>query len=74
MAIEFEWNADKAKLNLGKHRISFEEATSAFYDALSMTIADPDHSSGEIRFLHWHDDDQAARGSSAYRSRRTNSD
>jgi len=43
MAIEFEWDAAKAKTNLGKHRISFEEATSAFYDALSVTIADPDH-------------------------------
>jgi uncharacterized DUF497 family protein len=29
MAIEFEWDAAKAKINLGKHRISFEEATSA---------------------------------------------
>jgi hypothetical protein len=32
-------------------RISFEEATSAFYDALSVTIADPDHSVNESRFL-----------------------
>ena len=51
MAIEFEWDAAKAKTNLGKHRISFEEATSAFYDALSVTIADPDHSVNESRFL-----------------------
>jgi uncharacterized DUF497 family protein len=29
----------------------FEEATSAFYDALSVTIADPDHSVNECRFL-----------------------
>ena len=51
MTIEFEWDAAKAKTNLGKHRISFEEATSAFYDALSITIADPDHSVSESRFL-----------------------
>jgi uncharacterized protein len=51
MAIEFEWDAAKAKINLGKHRISFEEATSTFYDALSVTIADPDHSVNESRFL-----------------------
>jgi uncharacterized DUF497 family protein len=25
MTIEFEWDAAKAKTNLGKHRISFEE-------------------------------------------------
>jgi uncharacterized DUF497 family protein len=51
MAIEFEWDAAKAKINLGKHRISFEEATSTFYDPLSVTIADPDHSANESRFL-----------------------
>src|ERR1700721_2752165 len=51
MRIEVEWGATKAKTNLGKHRISFEEATSAFYDALSVTIADPDHSVNESRFL-----------------------
>jgi uncharacterized protein len=51
MAIGFEWDASKAKRNLAKHDISFEEATSAFYDPLSITIADPDHSSRESRFL-----------------------
>ena len=51
MAIEFEWGAAKATTNLDKHRISFEEATSAFYDTLSVTIADPDHSVNESRFL-----------------------
>jgi uncharacterized protein len=51
MTIEFEWIAAKAKSNLGKHRISFEEATSAFYDELSVTIPDPDHSVNESRFF-----------------------
>jgi hypothetical protein len=51
MTIEFEWDASKAKKNLGKHRISFEEATSAFYDALSITIAGPHHSVSESRYL-----------------------
>jgi uncharacterized protein len=51
MTIEFEWDATKAKTDLAKHRISFEEATLAFYDALSITIADPDHSIHESRFL-----------------------
>jgi uncharacterized DUF497 family protein len=41
---------DQGETNLGKHRISFEEATSAFYDALSITIADPDHSVSEADF------------------------
>ena len=51
MTIEFEWDAAKAKTNLGQHRISFEEATSVFYDALSVTISDPDHSVNERHFL-----------------------
>jgi len=28
--MEFEWNATKAKTNLRKHRVSFEEAASVF--------------------------------------------
>jgi uncharacterized DUF497 family protein len=51
MALEFEWDNAKAKKNLRKHAVSFDEATSAFYDALSVTIPDPDHSAGENRFL-----------------------
>jgi len=51
MTIEFEWDAAKARANLDMHRIAFEEATSAFYDALSVTIPDPDHSVNERRFL-----------------------
>jgi len=51
MTIEFEWEAAKAETNLAKHRVSFDEAVSAFYDALSVTIPDPDHSVNEQRFL-----------------------
>lgn len=51
MAITFEWDKAKAKVNLAKHGISFELATSAFYDPLSLTIPDPMHSVGESRFI-----------------------
>lgn len=51
MAMEFEWDETKAKKNLRKHGVSFDEVTSAFYDALSVTIPDPDHSVAESRFL-----------------------
>lgn len=51
MAITFEWDQAKAKVNLAKHGVSFEQATSAFYDPLSLTIADPMHSVGESRFI-----------------------
>jgi uncharacterized protein len=51
MSIRFEWDSDKATRNLEKHGVSFEEAVSAFYDSLSITIPDPDHSVGEVRIL-----------------------
>lgn len=47
----FEWDAAKARSNLAKHRISFEEALSAFSDPLSRTIPDPDQSESEQRYV-----------------------
>lgn len=49
--MEFEWNPDKADLNLRKHNISFHEATTVFNDSLSVTFPDPDHSIGEERYV-----------------------
>ena len=49
--IEFESDAVKELQNLRKHGVSFHEAQSAFADPLSMTIADPDTSEGERRFV-----------------------
>ena len=49
--MRFQWDPRKAKLNLTKHDISFEEATTAFRDVLSVTAADPDHSDYEARFI-----------------------
>jgi uncharacterized protein len=49
--MEFEWNPDKAVINLRKHNISFQEATTVFEDALSVTFPDPDHSIGENRYV-----------------------
>jgi uncharacterized DUF497 family protein len=51
MTTEFEWDDAKASGNRRKHGISFDEATSAFYDPLSVTIPDPDHSASEARFV-----------------------
>ena len=44
MALLFEWDPRKASANVGKHGVSFDEASTAFGDPLSMTIADPLHS------------------------------
>ena len=51
MALTFEWDEEKARTNLRKHRISFEEAKTIFNDPLSITIADPSHSQDEDRFI-----------------------
>lgn len=49
--LRFEWDPDKAAINASKHGVSFSEATSAFGDLLSLTIADPGHSQSEARYL-----------------------
>lgn len=49
--MEFEWNPDKAGLNIEKHGVSFQEAATVFNDPLSVTFPDPDHSIGENRYV-----------------------
>ena len=51
MALTFEWDEEKAKTNIRKHGVSFDEARTVFNDPLSMTISDPDHSSQEDRYI-----------------------
>jgi uncharacterized DUF497 family protein len=51
MALVFEWDNRKARQNLGKHGVSFEEAATVFGDPLSLTITDPVHSDHEERFI-----------------------
>lgn len=49
--MDFEWNPQKADINNKKHGVSFEEASSVFGDALSITYPDPEHSIHEERFV-----------------------
>jgi uncharacterized DUF497 family protein len=49
--MKFEWDPAKAAENLANHEVSFEEASSVFGDPLATTVADPDQSVGEERFL-----------------------
>jgi hypothetical protein len=51
MKLNFEWNEEKAKANLNKHRINFDEATTVFSDPFSITINDPYHSVDEKRYI-----------------------
>jgi len=51
MSLRFEWNDKKARLNIRKHGIAFEEASTVFGDPLSITIPDTVHSIDEDRFI-----------------------
>ena len=47
--MKFEWDAKKANQNLKKHKVSFEEASTVFFDDLAKIAFDPDHSELEHR-------------------------
>ena len=47
----FEWDENKNRINQAKHKVSFEEAETVFYDENAVMIADPDHSEYEERFI-----------------------
>jgi uncharacterized protein len=49
--VRFEWDSRKAKSNLRKHGVSFEEARSVFNDRDAKLEFDDDHSELEDRFL-----------------------
>ncbi len=51
MELVFEWDEAKDISNQDKHGVSFVEASEAFLDPFNLTIADPDHSIEEERFL-----------------------
>jgi hypothetical protein len=51
MALEFEWDEEKAIINQRDHKLGFEEAKAVFDDPLATTIPDPDHSIDEYRYL-----------------------
>ena len=49
--IAFTWDIRKARSNLVKHGVSFEEAQTVFLDENARLIDDPDHSEEEERFV-----------------------
>jgi uncharacterized protein len=51
MEFSFEWDDEKAKENIKKHGVSFEEALTVFGDPLAKTFDDPYHSEEEHREL-----------------------
>ena len=49
--MKIKWDPRKAKSNLKKHGVSFEEAATALSDPMAATGADPDHSITEGRYV-----------------------
>ena len=49
--MQFEWDSAKARANLSKHGVSFDEAKTLFDDPLYVDFYDPDHSDGEYRYI-----------------------
>jgi uncharacterized DUF497 family protein len=49
--MRFVWDPIKAKNNFEKHRVSFEEAATAFVDQEAIRIHDPEHSESEDRWI-----------------------
>ncbi len=47
----FEWDKRKNATNVIKHGISFDEASTVFYDERAIMFDDPEHSFDEERFL-----------------------
>lgn len=48
---EFDWDDDKAAINLNKHRVDFSEAMTVLLDPLAMTGYDTEHSDDEDRWV-----------------------
>ena len=47
----FDWDENKNRINLEKHGITFEEASTVFFDDRALLFDDPEHSIDEDRFL-----------------------
>ncbi|MBT0585972.1 BrnT family toxin [Alteromonas sp. SM 2104] len=45
--MNFEWDSAKAESNIRKHGVSFNEASTVFFDDLARLIPDPDSSNFE---------------------------
>ena len=50
-SLRFVWDPVKARGNLAKHGVSFDEAITAFHDENAKVFTDPDHSQAEDRFI-----------------------
>lgn len=49
--LRFEWDENKNQINIIKHKVSFEEASTVFRDVDAMIDYDAEHSNDEDRFV-----------------------
>ena len=49
--LSLQWDENKNRINQAKHKVSFEEAQTVFYDERALVIDDPEHSKEEERFI-----------------------
>ncbi len=49
--MRFDWDSSKAAANRKKHRVSFEEAKTIFFDDFAVQFFDEAHSQDEERFI-----------------------
>jgi len=56
--LEFEWDETKAARNLEKHGVTFDEASSVFWDPLGKVVPDPTDPFGEDRAIMMGHSDQ----------------
>lgn len=51
MAVTFDWDEEKNRLNQEKHGVSFEDAQLAFADPHRIIFEDVEHSDQEVRYF-----------------------
>ncbi len=51
MQYDFEWDPEKARLNRGKHAVSFEQGATVFMDPRALSLYYYEHSTTEDRWI-----------------------
>lgn len=49
--IQFEWDSEKEKINISRHKLNFTDASHVFSDAFQLNLFDEKHSDDEDRWL-----------------------
>jgi len=47
----FEWDPTKARDNVKKHKVTFQQAATVFHDPYAISVFDKDHSQMEDRWI-----------------------